>query len=756
MISKFKIFDRVLMVLGLCLMLLSLYLMLVDPELYHEIIFREGRGRKVGVAKVELAQADAKFRPQDSYVWRNLEVGQELLLGDRIFVARASSASLRLKGSDAKVDLSAGSLLTFALRNQVQVADLQFGHFKISIKERLQILIKGQMATFESRGQQGEFEVRLNHEEEPLIRPLVGQITLRFGNSTEERLLKIAENFKVETSVQAVRGPEVATDLSYGIDQIRPTNFPQEYIYTFAFHDLYFVEGSKIKDREDLPGSVKMDLPIQIQNVGSRKEFYLEHGQSDGQKIMHKVDPLLETFKLSQVYIGENILRISRDQNQWSDFTRFFVRSEFDSRQAPEFSVSRKKGGAPGIYEVLGSIAKQSDFKNFILERSNSLEFPRQRTQIKWISQSNFHQRLPSAGEYYFRIRGVTSDLKLSEFSAPLQIQIDPDQPLYPPDLPKQDIEGSIFDRLELGWNQKGNESSYQIEIEKQGQGKILDTKLSESKFSWVPNLAGNYKLKVYSLDKEGRRSRKASEIQLRVKDWDLGLNQEVAGLNPEDPDRDMSSTPESLSIEMKSVQSRTSGFASSKLSANLSLTSLNSDAQVAGTAAAPYVVMSGLSWGHWMGRHGSDLRLQTKVASLNESAKTNSPTRIEAHYRYRWLKERSQVFVLAGLESYRNSNPEGSFASKADLAKVGLGLNLPFLEKWESGGELLFGQSFSEGQKYELAGSLNYQFKQFWSLGLGYRASILKGQKSSSSSEPKTSFQENSGEAFTNIQLHY
>ncbi len=216
------------------------------------------------------------------------------------------------------------------------------------------------------------------------------------------------------------------------------------------------------------------------------------------------------------------------------------------------------------------------------------------------------------------------------------------------------------------------------------------------------------------------------------------------------------------IKTQMPSYINRT--YPNSKLSFEGAAFSMYSQEQVAQGKQNPTALLMGVRYLQWFGKSGVEASFKAKLMSLTSSSGgDSSPTQAELRYHFRWrlpfsLFNRgrdSQVSWLLGYEYYRNPEGQQIFSPSYDLVKTGPTFSFPVANRWDTGGELLYGLGFDSSKKYEVSGFLNYYVESNWSFGVGYRLHLFEAG-SVSSSPAGLPFREGFGEGYSVLRWHY
>jgi hypothetical protein len=316
---------------------------------------------------------------------------------------------------------------------------------------------------------------------------------------------------------------------------------------------------------------------------------------------------------------------------------------------------------------------------------------------------------------------------------------------------------------VNLTWEKSPLAKSYTVELV-DPQGKVIQRqKVSDAKWSWKAGPKGAYQARVMAMDQFGRPSEQASQTQLLVSSKPV-----AKVVAPPRAPREPANVESSLSMKAPEAPTPTflnRNYPSSKVEVSGAGFTQYSSEQLANNAEQPVAFMLGLHVQHWFDEHhGAEGFLKTKVMGVNKGAGDTSPFQAEARYDYRWkipwnflskLNE-TQLSAIIGYEMYRNQSAGSVYTPAYDLMKVGFGLAFPLWERWDTGGEVLYGQGFDASTKYEVSGFLNYYLRRDWSAGVGYRVHLFVAGSNKSAPPAGLPFREGFGEAYSVLRWHY
>lgn len=171
----------------------------------------------------------------------------------------------------------------------------------------------------------------------------------------------------------------------------------------------------------------------------------------------------------------------------------------------------------------------------------------------------------------------------------------------------------------------------------------------------------------------------------------------------------------------------------------------------------SPLAGILGLRFLTWFGANGVEASVKKKAFDYNAAAQVVSPEDFEARYYRRvcpswpsWSLIRGYCASGAiGYEAYRNFG-SSFFIPHYEVLKIGAMLRFPFLENWETGGEVLYGLTRDGSHKYELSGLLDYRFGGNWAFGAGYRVHLFEAKTTQSSPSSTLPYREAYGELYS------
>lgn len=365
--------------------------------------------------------------------------------------------------------------------------------------------------------------------------------------------------------------------------------------------------------------------------------------------------------------------------------------------------ITLEENGARFALSAVGS----ADLQGYVYEVSPDKEFPVEKTRAKWSRDGNLALRLTVPGTFYYRVRGANQKTELTIPSAPVEIVIRPrEKPVAP-----------------LAQHE-----------EPRKLGPLKTRK---------PTSSGSHRRSQAKLEKP-----QSKKIQRQI-----AQENQSSPASIREP-----STVASTSAKVKTEERTNQTYTSSRIDFETGTFTVFSPDEKDVGRTNPYAYTLGIRSKHWFnGRSGFEGIARVKAGNLNDTANGINPLDLEARYHYKlrssWFG-RTNFSLLTGFEVYRNIG-RGYFAQKYDLGKLGFALDFPVGNRWDAGGDVVFGMGADQTKKYEAVGRINYYFRRRYSLGVGYRLYLLEAgsEKTAPLDYP---YRETWGEGFFVFRLHY
>lgn len=355
------------------------------------------------------------------------------------------------------------------------------------------------------------------------------------------------------------------------------------------------------------------------------------------------------------------------------------------------------------------SAVSSPDVKGFVYEVSTDREFPHERTRAKWNRDGNLDLRFEAPGTFFYRVRGANERTEVTRVSEPVQIVVLPQEKVILPVAeirePRKALQPLVIRKSEVN------------EVKRQ-----LPMKVEKAK---------------------------TEKVQKHIAQQNQSIPESIRK-----PSAVASTSAKMITPEEKTNQT----FSSSRVDFETGTFTVFSPDEKSLGRANPYAYMVGIRSKHWFNDiSGFEGIARVKAAGMNETANGINPLDLEARYHYRlrssWFA-RSNFSLLAGAEMYRNIG-RGYFAQKYNLGKVGFALDFPVGNRWDAGGDVVFGMGADQTKKYEAVGRINYYFRKRYSFGAGYRLYLLEAgsEKTAPLDYP---YKETWGEGFLLFRWHY
>lgn len=369
------------------------------------------------VGYVTLVENDIRYKNSASLQWTKSTVNQEIRQGDSIFNGSNSTSEIKLNKGDS-ISLGENTLLQFNEVDGVSMPVLSGGNFNLKVNGNLKVTINGEMAEF--TGQNSKIQVVVKKHQKPKILLLNGDAKVR-TNFMAPQQLKINDVVKVDV-------PEVV-EQEYVFKPVELPPPPHEfnphslgsYTYYLKLYDLY-KKNSEYSFRRLENVSLNF-VPIAIElswtPQGQQKKYSVQIAKDpDFSAITAEQttsDARLTTKKMS---LGKNYWRVSSNQMTWSKPLEVEVQSNFIQIKPPALQLLDPQPKLIGGNALIGlQLQTQHYFKGFLLEISLNREFPTAQTTVHWVSKRQLTWRLNSTEKTYFRVRGITDELEITDYS---------------------------------------------------------------------------------------------------------------------------------------------------------------------------------------------------------------------------------------------------------------------------------------------------------------------------------------------------
>jgi hypothetical protein len=769
--------DRRLMALSLIGLLLSA-LPLVSENIYQKILGQSSRtSNKPIIGEISLVKNDIRHKEMDSFAWEKASAAENVRLGDSVFTGEKSLSRVTLKDG-SHIDLDQNSLVRFSKIDSIEVPNLTLGNFRISVNGTMNIAIGGELTVLDGDGSEVQIEIKENKK--PQIRLLKGSAQIKKAKVarilTPNRITPMSEPAPEEPRKNVEPPKQVRAE-----PKIFPKPVQSSLVYTDELYDLYENRDGRLFRRanrrvllkfpvsvtwasENHPGSTLAQLSSAPDFLNVPVTFTVAAGEFHGE------------FK--SALLGANYFRLSADGHAWSDPTLFEVSSRFLGAPPPHLDLNSKKLAI--IEESVDVVARvESDLPNYVLETSSSPEFLPNNTRIDWGRQKTIRLKISEPTTLFMRTRGVNAALELTEFSKTVRVDIEKPELPRAPRLAESELHVFEGDAVVLNWPSVPRAKRYQLQIQDAKGHALFRQHLDFASSHFQANQTGTFRVKIVAEDGHGRKSKEAADVFLVVRpklqimvggngsqEKDAGSPVAVAAEQPREPAAEATLSQKITTDIPPDYLNR--NFSSSLFSFEGAAFTMYSQQQATQNLPNPTAMMVGLHWLGWSGSQGLEAYLKTKMVDLSSTPGDEvSPLLLEGRYHYRWNLPfnpfskygRSQVSWIAGYEYYNNP-VSGPFSPGYNLFKTGFDLSFPILHRWDTGGEVLYGQGLDSSVLYEISGYLHYFFEKQWSLGIGYRVNLFQAGSSASAPSGAPSngvpYREGYGEGFSELRWHY
>lgn len=727
-------------VLACLLLLIMAAAPLLSPDLFNRLFSKnavQNAGPKIG--EIVWMKNDIRQKNAESFAWKTLDNGnKEVTSGDSIFTGKGSNASIAMNDGST-IDLDENSLVTFTTSDDLKLADLSSGNFRLKINGSLNVRIQGQLVKID--GNSAQVQVLLTGKGPPQMRVIQGKASLQ---TEDGRKLALSQR---PLSIQAeVPEPGPSVDLPAQLSRVDQWND----FYEESGRDLHILKNR----RELVTASFDVvSLPAesaQLAQLSSKPDFRLSSAVS---RRMGQAPP-----RFDKLYLGANYIRASRDGRHWGPVATLVLLSEALKETPPQLNL--EPGGNVYLLEEQATLKIQApkNFNRSVIEISDHPQFPRERTHASWIPAQGLVWEFREEQTLFLRARGVNAKNEISAYGPTRQVVVlRPPAPSLPR-LAQNQIEMQENEPLWIEWS--GGSRLTEVRL-LTTEGLRVAAQDVQGKTYQIPALPmGEYRLLLTGKDEFGRRTKTALNIPVRVKKPEVPLFLAAEPALPRQPSA-LSESHAELETPVSTYLNR--HYADSRLSIEGAAFTIFSQPQVDQGSQNPTALTGGVRSLHWWGSHGVEGSVKSKVATLAESPDGGvAPLQIEARYHYRFNLPfspfsslgSSQISFFNGFEFYRNP-VSGPFSPGYQLWKVGTALTFPFISRWDTGGELAYGQGFDRSQKYEVSGFLSYYFDPRLSFGVGYRAHLFNAG-STASSPKELPYREAFGEGYSVMRWTY
>ena len=752
--------DRVLLVL--CLFGLLITGAVLNSDKLFQRLFGSGESAATTpqIGWISSYDNDTRHKSFGSLAWEKARTHEAIHIGDSVFTAPNSSATVTLKNHN-RVELDQNSMITFRTIDNIEVPDFALGNFRLNVSGSLRVSIAGHVR--ELQGNNGEVQIYI-HRGHPMIRALKGRVLIGdmrgFKNLATETLRDVEPDDANEDAI--------------------PKLSAAPYVHIWQVADLYkpaaakpapLVVGASIQPRVVPQLWVNLSANVSWIPVGSPKKVYGELSADPRFSIIKDTfaaDGRSLHANFHTAYIGDNYVHLSVDHRHWSATQSFRVVGQYIDRPPqtyiPNAYVYLLNNSAESTLQVASPASVHSSgpapVQSFIIEITKDANFSPAQTRAVWLTadvsgHAHLSFQVHQPGIYYFRARGVNRENQISAASTVARVVVErpmlPDAPL----LSSSEIHMTEGETRDLTWPSAARANRYSVRIVNVVNGSSTTLALNNPALRLSPQKPGIYNLQIASVDEFHRRSNTRATVRLIV-----SPRPTVISPVPREPAQDQSLI---MTYSKGNPNEWGSNINRSNIDVELGEFSMYSRDLATAGGQTPTAAFVGVHWLDWFGANGFEGRAFSKVADVSVPANSGvSPMDIEARYERRWQPiinlfsffEPLQLAVISGVELYRNFT-SGYYSPGYTVAKIGASAAIPIAHRWSTGGEFLYGYNPDSTQLYETSIYGNYFYKKNWSLGLGYRMQLLDAG-SAAEAPGQLPYREGASEAYTELRWYY
>lgn len=346
------------------------------------------------VARVLTYVGDVRVQSENSRQWS--KVRREIRLGDSLFVGEDGRMEIELS-SKARLEVPSKAILRFRKMEGIAIVDMIAGTFVWRFSGPQAVAVKGARATL-AGGSEAAVEIVLDGvTDEHRVRTLTGEAQLQIETSTL-------------SAPQEGRAPEVVAQQS------------SRHFYLWRLQDFFTLVDQTVKWRSDVPFELEVEIQLNWEHP-SGGPFNLQLARTESltgeRRFYSTVDP---TFTLERAFLGDNYWRVAFADHAWSVVQKFTVEGRFlDSRVEPAQKDVRLNLRSNG--EVLLRWNFSSDMAAYVAELNPNPNFPKETSQLRYLTAPEFVQDFSKPGVLYVRMRGLNSRQELTDWSAPMRVQ---------------------------------------------------------------------------------------------------------------------------------------------------------------------------------------------------------------------------------------------------------------------------------------------------------------------------------------------
>lgn len=473
------------------------------------------------VAQVSEIKNDVRYKFADTFSWLDAEKKQNIRLGDALFTGAGSESNVLFRNGDL-MTIGEKSIVLFSQIEGADVPQLHQGEIKITINGKRKFLLNGQVTEFQ--GKNSRIQIHFDEKKFPKVKLLTGSVTTIHEGLKKpisliperELILDLPEapQPRKVASNETIPEPKKVTQLESEVDQVF-------YNYNFKLYDIYENENQTLKKRKELPIAVNIKIPLHWRVQGSIDKVY---GQISNEENFSQLIQTFETigsdYEAQKIFIGDNYWRVSTDQKNWGTINRFNLIADFVPYPPPSIKIESENGVLYRLkddFEIRGKLESSSETLHFVIEYSQDPNFGTEQTQVIWQPEMNFKLPYNSLGPVYLRARGLNSQNELTHYSPVTQVFIKSPELPQAPTLTLNEYKRYVNEPLLVSWTSSQGISTYKTEIIDSDEHIILTETGQKPSLQWTSSNPGDYRARLFSIDRWGRQSRRPSEIKIQI-----------------------------------------------------------------------------------------------------------------------------------------------------------------------------------------------------------------------------------------------
>lgn len=657
--AKFSFFERCIFVA--VAIALSLGVTLLFNENLSERLLNRADSAHQGplVGSVTYAKNEVRYRQAERVDWKDAGKKQKIYFSDAVFVGEKSEAQVLLN-ANGRMDIGENSLVVFNKIGERNTLELGIGNFAVEVDGTVTLSMRDEVIQISGQTKLQIF-VDKDRKKKPILRGLRGNATIQQrGQITHLHPDEVVAVTSPARTLASATPPGPAAPTVLAAPLFQPAGEISRQNYVWKLYDLYNLKNGSLVPKDFPVTSVHLSHEISWPQVVPTRATSIQVSSTSDFTLGQSIRTTSDSkLRLPEVFIGNNYWRASFDQRNWSDVQQFQV--------IPQFLPDRPTLKSP--FSDLVMVASQAsielafesgnDVGGHIVEVSPSAQFPANQTQTLWTGARKAQIPVSELGDVYLRARRVLTNQELSEVSETLKIRV-----FLPTHLARSKVpERSAF------VSRKEPAQPPPSTAQKQT---VAKSPLQTQK----------------SAEPRRRPAEVKSQVQTKVE-------------KPPEP-FNLSFTKDRFDLTAGSFV-------------------LQSNDQDDQGSAAPSNAVMGLRYLGWFGVHGLSADFQSKVSSLNNPGKDESPTRLGVDYLRRWELGSTRFSAGIGYEVYRNAGTT-LFSSKYDVFRAIMGLEMPLKTNWVAGVNMSVGYGTDLSKKYEASTHIDYYWNRRWSFGVGYQ----------------------------------